>query len=453
MVFGRSNWQYFLLVVSLLVGTAANADTLSLESCIQQAVANNKKLAAKSSAVEAARNERKSIRGNFLPVLRTEVNAFKWNDDNIYSFDMSGFESIMPPSTSIPPMEVTIRDDITVSSALMVIQPLTGLYQIASGYRAMEQMEQAASQNAVKTRREIEQEVTKSFFAHLVAKRMLETASAALEQVEAYEKMTENYLEAQMVEKNAILKVKAQKAEIQKGIFQAKKGVHLTRLMLNMHMGRDLSSPLDVSYDNPEKSTDIKDDTKELQKLALANRPELRAANHQLKAARFSKQAQVGAMLPELNAVVRYENSQGMGDFTPENQVFGGLMLSWNIFEWGASYYKVKAAQAKAAQALNMIQYAQEGIKLEVEKKRLDLEESMKQFEVAKAQLEFTQESLRIEQDRYEVQESEITDLLTAQTLNLKAQNDVTIAQMQIEVALRELQLATGQDLLNTNNS
>lgn len=258
----------------------------------------------------------------------------------------------------------------------------------------------------------------------------------------------------EMIEKNALLKVQVQKAEIQKAIFQAQKGVRLSRSMLNMYMGRPLSTALEIIYEPsslPEELMLIP--VEALQKRSLEQRPDLLSARSQKIAAESGHQAAIGQMLPEINLVGRYQNSQGMGDMMPEHQVFGGLMLSWNFWEWGVGYYEVRAAEAKALQARRLIEFAEDGIRLEVEQKRLELDEAIRQHTVSLARLHHAEENLRIESSRFEVQESTTTDLLQAQTSELRAQNDVIVSKMKIEVAARDLKLSMGQDLLAEKNN
>ena len=71
-------------------------------------------------------------------------------------------------------------------------------------------------------------------------------------------------------------------------------------------------------------------------------------------------------------------------------------------------------------------------------------------MDVAKAQLEEARENLRIEQIRHDVQQTTTADLLQAQTLALKAENDWIVAEMKIRENHAALRIAMGEDLLAT---
>lgn len=446
----------FTTIFLSLTFQSAYADTITLQEAIRVATQNNQNLQAAGYDMEIRENEKKSIRGRFLPVLRAELNAIIWDDDNKFAFDMTGFEQLMSQmagqQVAIPPMEVQVRDQLTIGTTIMAIQPLMQIFKIYQGYKANDSMLESSKYDFIKTRHQLENDLTSAFFSHLGALEMLKSAEAALKQVEAFEQITKDYLKAELAKKEDLLKVEVQKAEIQKAIFQANKGVKLTASMINMLMGRPLNTPFKVSFEDKEHFRSILNKKLETQQNeAVKNRPELVSARFQKQAAKHGKKAAIGDMLPEINLVAAYKNNYGMGDMMLENEFFGGVMLNWNFWEWGATYYKLKAAEAKYNKAVKSINFAQEGIKLDVEQKRLNLEESIKQYEVAKAKYDYANENLRIEQTKYKVQESTATDLLQAQTSALRAENDKTVAKMQIRVAQHQLLLALGIDLLEHN--
>jgi outer membrane protein TolC len=83
-----------------------------------------------------------------------------------------------------------------------------------------------------------------------------------------------------------------------------------------------------------------------------------------------------------------------------------------------------------------------------VHQRSLELREAQRQRVVAEAALALAREALRLEENRFRVHATEAADLVRAQTTAVKAAHDVTLATMQIELARRELAIASGQDLL-----
>ncbi len=439
---------------------AASPRPLALTEVLREAVANNHGLGAKRRGIDVADEEQSAVAARFFPVLRAEVNALVWNSDNRYTFDTSGFNSLFaqmgaPAGLTVPPMSVTVRDQTTVKATLMAIQPIAQLWQIAYGRDARREMARAARFDATAAERDVEGQTARAFFGHLSASRMLETIAEAERTVAAYEKQTRDYLAAGLVERDALLQVQLQREELRKSRVAVEKAVALSRAQLNMLMGRPLVAPLALACDRCEGAAgaQARSPLESLQADALAHRPELASGDAQRSAADAAAKAARAKLAPDLNLVAAYNRNVGMGDLMLRDEAFVGLMLSWNVWEWGATAHEARAAGLRRDQATHMVRQAEEGLKLQVQQRALELVEATQQKEVAEAGLALAKESLRLEENRYGVHAIEAADLVRAQVAAVKATHDVTLATMQIELARRELALATGHDLLESTDA
>ncbi len=459
---------FFVAVLAICSASPAAAETLTLDACMQRAVEYNQNLKAAGYEVDQKAAERKSVRGRFGPVVMADASLLFWDDPFAMEFDLApllsafdGLAPLLPAETKAQlaemaanPMEIVAREDRTLMAKVTVAQPLTQLYQVYSGHWAAGELEKAAKQSQVKVRRDLELDVAKMYYNLTTALQLTETARAGLKQVEAYETQVQAYLDAELVERNALLKVRVQKAEIQKVLFQAEKGSKLARAALNMYMARPLDAPLEPVMDDDDGTPErlLADRLGEQQKRAVEDRPAIVAARHQQQAARAARHAAIGAMLPELNLVGMYEYADGLPGVQPENMFYGGLVLNWHVWEWGATWYKLRAAEAQQNVAGAKINAAEDGIRLDVESKRLELEEALQSQRVAEVALTQAEENLRVEQLRYEVQETTTTDLLQAQTLKLKAENDAIVAELKVKQAAYALRRAMGEELLSSDS-
>lgn len=478
----RFGLKIFGTLLLIVLGFSSNAmaqeeqpikstNEMSLDDCLKAAMKNNVMLNAARKGVDVYKNQQRSVRGRFLPVVKVEGNVIFWED----SLDLAFFPPELANLMSDPAIQMmlgtldpanqqlladlvpgltqpmTLRDDLTYSGSVTIGQPLTQLYAIYSGYWATGEMTKKADMDAKKAERDIQLAVTDAYYGLIMARKMEKTAEAGLKQVEAYERQVKAFLDAQMVERNALLKVLVQKADIQKGLFQAQKGVKLATAGLNMLMHRPLDTPIVTVLKDTEDVDDnryAEMNLRDQQMSALENRPDLFAIKYQSEAARAGKHAAIAAMLPEINAFFSYERNEGMGSMSPESVYYGGFTLSWNIWEWGATYYGIKEAEAREQQAQNMLVATNEQVQLDVKKKKLELEEALKNLKVAEAKIEQAQENLRVEQARFEVQETTTTDLLQAQTLSLKAENEYIVAVTKVKSATMALSVAMGEDLI-----
>jgi len=470
----------FIFSILALLPAAAFAQEMTLEQCMETAVAKNKELIASGYAVQVKEAEKKSMFGHFLPGVTLEGNVLVWDDEIAMGlgdsmsalsglFDVLGelltnqfvqgllsdeakakAAGLQSSAAEMQGMGIKVRDQVTASAKVTIAQPLTQLYKVYSGYSANKSLYKAAEYDRLSTRQQLELNVTKAYLGLITATKMVETVKAGLKQVEAYEDQVKAYLDAQVVERNALLKVQVRKADIQKTLFMAEKAVKIASATLNLLMGRSLDTPLEPVIENPLSTPEklLEPSLKTQQRQALNNRPELLSISAKKEAAHSGKHAAIASLVPELSAVFQYQYSYGYGATQPENVYFGGLILTWDAWDWGVEWYEMRSAEYQEKQVATLLSYAGDGIQLDIEKKRLELEEALKSQKVAEAQLEQATENLRIEQIRFDVQETTTTDLLDAQTQHLKAENDSIAAENKVRETYYELLTAMGTDLL-----
>ena len=467
----RVQKNIFAIIVAMslawLLIFPASAEELTLQQVMKIAIEQGKDMQISGMEVDATREDTKSARGHFLPVVTAEANVLIWDEKSTAAFDMSFLTDILtelikllPPATQARlassmsgGSDIVLHEKVTYGASVTVAQPLSQLYQIYYGYKASDQMHNVAKQQHITARHRLEMDIAKTYLGLITAQRMVENTEAALAQVEAYEHQVQAFLDADMVERNALMKVQVQKADIQQGLFSARKGVRLAKAMLNLFMNRPLESPLTPSqgdFDLSRADTLLSVDLGGQRNLAMKHRPELQAARYGAIAANAGKHAAIGGMLPQISAMFKYSYSGGVGSMQKENEYYGGLALSWNVWEWGSTYYKLTAAQKRERKADIQASQAQDHIMLDVTSKRLNLEEALESLKAAVVKQDQARENLRLELARYEAQQTTTADLLTAQTMALSAENDLTVKQLDVLQNSIALQLAVGRDILET---
>ena len=470
----RVQKNVFAMIVAMalawLLMFPVSAEELTLQQVMKIAVEQGKDMQTSQLDVEAAREDTKSVRGHFLPVVTAGANVLIWDEKSTAAFDMSFLTNILtelmkllPPATQAQlassmsgGSDIVLHEKVTYGASVTVAQPLTQLYQIYYGYKARDEMHKVAKQQHIAARRKLEMDIAKTYLGLLTAQRMVENTEAALAQVEEYERQVQAFLNADMVERNALMKVQVQRADVQQGLFSARKVARLAKAMLNLFMNRPLESPLTPSqgdFDLSRADNLLDVDLSGQRNLAMKHRPEIQAAQYGATAANAGKHTAIGEMLPQISAMFKYSYSGGTGSMQKENEYYGGLALTWNVWEWGATYYKLTAAQKRERKADIQASQARDQIMLDVTGKRLDLEEALESLKAAIVKQDQARENLRLELARYEAQQTTTADLLTAQTMALSAENDLTVKQLNVLQNSIALQLAVGRDILETKGN
>ncbi len=443
------------------VGLAApplRAETLSLREVMRRAVEGNPGLQAASLEVDARASEQRSVRGRFLPSVRAGATALYWDDEVSTAMNLTAITDVLgdlapmlPPSTQDriaglkdDPPSIHIRDRFTYKASVTIAQPLTGLYGVYFNHAAAGQAARAASHDRKAARLQLQMEVARTWFGLLAALGMEEALKVALKQVEAYRAQAGAFLDAGRIEPNAVTQVEVQRAELTRALFAAQKGIALGKARLNVLMGRSQVTgfePERMGAPDPAASSDPVGDDPSI-------RPDVLAAREMVGASRSRRQAAVGAMLPEVAAVFTYEHNGGMGAIQPENQYFGGLTLSWNVWEWGASYYQVRASEAREQGAALRLDALEDQARLEIRSRELDVDEARRGHEVVVLERRQAAENLAGETARYEAGRATTADLLRAQSLDVRAANDLVLAEMKLRESRLALRVAAGRDLL-----
>jgi outer membrane protein TolC len=463
-----------VLVLAIVSGGLAasplHAETLSLREALQRAVEGNPGLRAASLEADARVSEQRSVRGRFLPSVRAGANALYWDDDASSRMNLTAITDILadmapmlPASTQArlaglkdDPPTIHLRDRFTYRATVTIAQPLTGLFGIYFNHVAAGQTAQAASHDWKAARLQLQMEVARTYYGLLAAMGMEEALDVALTQIEAYRAQAGAFLEAGRIEPNAVTQVDVQRGELMRALFAAQKGIALGKARLNMLMGRSQDTGFEPermgAADSAASTAPVGEEPGDVLGLIdglVAKRPDILAARQMAGASRSGRHAAISLMLPEIGAVFTYEHNGGMGTIQPENQYFVGLTLNWNVWEWGASYFQVRASQAREHGAVLRLDALQDLAQLEIRSRAMDVDEARRGHEVVVLERSQAAENLAIETARYEAGRASTTDLLGAQSLDVRAANDLVLAEMRLQESRLALRAAAGRDLLD----
>ena len=121
-----------------------------------------------------------------------------------------------------------------------------------------------------------------------------------------------------------------------------------------------------------------------------------------------------------------------------------GVMLQIPILNWGAGFYKVKAARAEAHISTLELNDAQEKIELQVTQSQFKATEAQQRLVMALKNMEKAQENLNYANKGFKEGVIPVSNVMEAQTAWLAAQSEKIDAQIDIKMAETYLQRAIG---------
>lgn len=242
------------------------------------------------------------------------------------------------------------------------------------------------------------------------------------------------------------VKVKVNEAEML--LTKVDNGLALSKMVLCQLCGMDLDTKFTLTDEDRtdlQVSETVPDDAVQR---AWTYRPELKSLDWANKIYEDKVRVVRSEMLPSLALTGGYLvfNPSLLNGF--ENKFRGmwnvGIMLSVPVFHWNEGIYKVKAAKSEVNIARLQQTEAQEKIELQVNQSLFKNTEAQKRLALSEKNMEKAEENLRYADKGFKEGVIPVTNVMEAQTAWLSAQSDRIDAQIDLKLAQTYLQKAMG---------
>lgn len=259
-------------------------------------------------------------------------------------------------------------------------------------------------------------------------------------------------LEAEMVTKGDLAKVKVKHNEARMNLTKATNGLHLAKMLLAQRCGMPLESDFVVG-DECGVTNDNRSDSSLI--INHSTLEEVYARRDEMKMLRIG------------DSIAREGVRMAASFLKPNIAVTGGYLVSNpNVFDgfsnsWGGTWlagvvvnvpivhigsiYTLKAAKAKRRELAYQTEEAKELIELQVNKVRYELELAYKKKAQAESLVEEAEENLRLADESFKAGMCSSSDLMMAQTAWLQAQTELVDANIDIEMGKVYLKQAMGR--------
>ena len=312
------------------------------------------------------------------------------------------------------------------------------------GINQAKQMNEAATHQLDRTNQEIVFRVVSSYNDVLLAAKELEVAEQSAKTAHSIMDRSQARFDSGLTVESDLLTAKVRMAARQQEVIRAKNNLEVALAQLNMAMGMPLDSPFQLTGGSAERTFSIPA-LQDVEKQALANRPDLKRIASEEAAQRQSVSIAKSSFGPRVNAFAGWEMDNptfvaGGGG----NNWLGGIEVQFDIFQGGAKRAELSRQHALEDKVVAMKQAAGDAVRLEVTRAYYEMDANRQQIEVARAAIAQAQESLRINQDRYDSGLITITDLLGAEDAARRSQTDYWEAVYHFQTSYANLELASG---------
>lgn len=470
------------VVMACLAAVPVEAQkTLSLDSCRQMALRNNKQMGVARVKQDMAHNMRKSARTKYLP----RVNAFGGymytskefsllSDDqkqelgNLGTTTVSAAGQILPElGQMLSPQSLGALTNMLnatgqglvdalhtdtrnmFAATIQVTQPVF----MGGSIMAMNKMADIAelmAENTAEAQRQLTlYNIDHAYWTVVSLKHKKKLAESFLELVRKLESDVNKMIREGVATRADGLKVGVKVNEAEMSLTQVDNGLALSKMLLCQLCGLPTDNEIDVEDFN----VDVLAETPQYDKTDkdFSSRPELRVLQNTVDMSRQTTNLLKAGNLPKVALSGGYTVSNPNVTNSFEKKFAGlwnvGVIVSVPVWNWGDVAYKVKASRNATTIATLELNDAREKIELQVSQSQYKIDEANKRLQMALSNTKKAEENLRCANVGFREGVMESTAVMEAQTAWLQAQSqridaeiDVKLSQVALRKALGTLQ-------------
>lgn len=421
---------YALLSTGIAQASANTTDSVfTLQQCKDLAVANNASIRIADNNLNAASEVRKEAFTKYFPEISAGASAFKTHNDVIQYEVLDLFTlGIINKGTA---------------AGIWALQPVFAGGRIINGNKLAKVGEEAAQIQKEQSIDQVQLQTEALFWQLVTLKGEKRTVESAITMLDSLSDQVKVAVEAGLITRNDLLKVDLKRNSFKADLIDLNNGIELIKRLLAQQMGLGVETKADVDATVPEAVPAYPSSLRVSSSEALGNTADHRLLVKNVEAKELEKKMETGNYLPQIGV--------GAGwfyhDMFDQSHNFGGVMVSVSvpISDWWGGSHAIKKKTYEVANARNELENLSQKLEIEMDDKWDNLTAAHRKMAIAYEAISQSKENLRITQAYYDAGMNTITDLLDAQTLYRKAQDDYIAAYGVFKLSEAQYLNATGR--------
>ena len=315
-------------------------------------------------------------------------------------------------------------------------------------YRRANAAEAAARARQEIARRGLATTVVTTYYGLLTAQRHLANARRSLDEARNFEDITRKQEQGGEAARADVVKAQLTRTQREREVSEAETNVEKARLALTVILFQDLNQAFTV-VDDLQAETPI-NAVLDIRQQAMANSPDLMAAQSSLQQATFGISAAKAGYLPTFNidyfygidahqwAVRDPEGHRNLG-----NVVQGTITVP--VWNWGGTRSKIRQAELQKQQAELDLRFAQRQIDANTNAYYIEAQAARAQIQSLRSAVDLAEESLRLTLLRYQAGEATALEVVDAQSTATDARNAYDDGLARYRLALGNIEVLTGR--------
>ena len=437
-----------LLLAHLGVLAAAAQNTaevwrLTLTDAVHLALTHNRELKIARLKVAETEQKRAQAKASYFPELKNESTFLHTTAFENIGIPAGAF-GVFPSVGPVPASDTLIDQGrkTFATSGTMLAQPLTQLIRIHQADRIALSEIAVSRDDLKKAETEVALRVHELYYTILVAQLQKRAAEQQTEFAQTRLRESE-----QDVRNGDALKIAT--IEGNAGLLQSKQDaltIDLQLSDLNTQLNDLLGLPLDTSLELSEVQPGILEDRPrgEYERIAWAENPQIQAAAAAVEQAKAGVTAAKSAYIPDITAIARQSYQNGV-PFVVHNFGTFGVTLTYDVFDFGKRRAAVREREEKLAVEQENLLRLKEAVSVQVERSYNKAERMKEMLQVANEVVRLRVEGERLAKNQLAQGVELISTLRQASAANYKAQADLLQAQLGYLLANAELEQTIGR--------
>jgi OMF family outer membrane factor len=426
------------MAVLSLSGVAASspAQELTLDQCVELALARNPGLAAEAARVRVAQANHEAAQAPLRPQLSATAYSNRLNEDRLSPGGV----------TPAPGTSLYTRESF---AGLTVRQLLYDGGRSTGGREAAARALDGQRSGLAAARDETVLRVTQAFYRALAARELVRVAQDVVKRQHAFETMTSDLFHAGKATRLDALKAEAARLDAERLLTAAGEAEVVATVQLAQAMGRDggarvtARGALPRALAEPPRSEALIEE-------ALAGNPDLQRAAHEIDQSRETLRSARGARRPDLALQGDYGyRDRDVGGGRPDWLV--GLAASWTLYSGGATSAQTARARAQLAEVQELKRALALDIETQVHEALAGWRTALSDARAASRLVETEREAVRAAETLYGAGKATALDALSAQADLARAEGAQVTSFADYAIARARIASLTGASSTETN--
>jgi outer membrane protein TolC len=476
-----------ILLLSAVITPVGAQRILSLDSCRQMALRNNKQLGISKLKQDVAENARKSARTKYLPHV-SAIGTYEFTSEEISILNdgqkaaLGGLGTLVGGTlqNTLGSLVATLPPAVQMQMAQDMANVTAGLNQkgqnIVDAFRTdtrnifagsvvvtqpvfmggaivalnkMADITTEMAKNSMDARRHATlYQIDQAYWQVVSLHHKKALAESYLELVKKFDSDVHKMIDEGVATRSDGLSVDVKVNEAEMTLTKVNDGLVLSRMLLNQLCGLPLNEPV-ILQDEQADNIAVVELTPQLDvENAVAHRPELKMLQNTVDLSKQATNVLKAANLPQVALMGGYavSNPNVLNGF--EKKFAGywhlGVIVRVPIWNWGDVMYKVRASKGATAIATLELDEAREKIELQVNQTTFKVDEANKKLTMAQKNIQRADENLRTANLGFQEGVISPTVVMEAQTAWLQAQSQKIDAEIDVKLSQVDLQKALG---------